>query len=103
MKVKVYVIRDAATETFLQPHFLQTKSAAIRAFADLVNDGKSQVSLHAKDFSLFEIAEYDDSSGMITPWVQPIHVITALECLSDDIKRQLPLPLERGAGAALSN
>lgn len=66
MKLRVFAIYDSKAEAYMQPFIMQTKGHALRAFTDLANDGKSQVSKHSNDFSLFEIAEYDEETASYT-------------------------------------
>lgn len=63
MKSKFFTVYDSKTEVYLQPFLMQTKGAAIRAFADTVNDQSSQFAKHPEDFTLFEIGEYDDTTA----------------------------------------
>lgn len=68
MKSKFFTVYDSKTEVYLQPFLMQTKGAAIRAFADTVNDQSSQFAKHPEDFTLFEIGEYDDSTANMIPY-----------------------------------
>lgn len=67
MKLKVFAIYDSKAEAYMQPFMMQTRGQAIRSFSDLVNDGKSQLNKHPEDFTLFEIADFEDQKGIYTP------------------------------------
>lgn len=79
MLQKIFVIRDARAEVYLMPHFVRARGEAIRSFADAVNDDKTQLSKHPEDFMLFEVGEYDDNTGVITPHEQPVAIAKAID------------------------
>lgn len=81
MKLKVFSVRDAKAEAFLQPYFCPTKGQAIRGFTDAVNDSQHPMNKHPEDYALFEIGEFDDSNGSLTMHQQPIPLGLALEVL----------------------
>ena len=60
---KVFGVRDSKALAFLQPYFSNSVGAAVRAFADEVNDGKGMITKHPEDFLLYELGEFDDNSG----------------------------------------
>lgn len=61
---KVFGVRDTKAMAFLQPFFSASTGAAMRAFDDAVNeDGKSMLAKHPEDYVLYELADYDDSTG----------------------------------------
>lgn len=64
MIVKMFAIRDAKTETYMQPFFSPTTAAAIRSFAQLANDPNSSVGQWPDDFTLFELGSFEDSVAM---------------------------------------
>lgn len=66
MLKKIFTIHDSAVGAYLQPFFMTSKGEAIRAFSDTVNDDKTQFNKHPGDFELFQIGEYDDSTGTMT-------------------------------------
>lgn len=81
MKVKMFAVRDAKAEAFLQPMFFQSKGLAVRAFADAANDVGHNFCKHAEDFTLFELGEWDDESGVFTQLPQPLAIGSAFEFL----------------------
>lgn len=64
---RIFVIYDSKAEAYLQPFFSKTKADAIRAVTDLVNDEKHNFSKWSADFTLFELAMFDEDKGMIVP------------------------------------
>ena len=67
MNMLVFSVYDKAVGAFMQPFFLQSVGAALRAFEDLVSDDNSAVSRHPEDYSLAQIAAFDNNTGFIKP------------------------------------
>lgn len=77
---KVFGVRDAKALAFLQPFFSASTGAAVRAFADAVNeDSKSPLAKHPEDYILYELASFDDNTGEFIP----CEVLKMLGCASD--------------------
>lgn len=76
---KIYAIYDSKLEAYMQPFFMQSKGQAVRAFTDTVNDDKTQFWKHPEDFTLFELGEYDDSTGKVSSYATNISLGVALE------------------------
>lgn len=66
MIMKVFAVHDAAVQAYLQPFFSPTTGAAIRSLTEACNDPKHEFYKHAKDYSLWLLGDYDDSTGLIT-------------------------------------
>lgn len=79
MKIKVFSIYDVKSEIYSQPFYQVTEGAALRAWVDLVNDGRSNVSQHPEDYCLFLVAEYDDTSANFETLTPPKSLGLALE------------------------
>ncbi len=62
---RVFTVYDAKAEAFLQPFYAKTKGLAVRAFAQAANSGDHDFNKYATDYALFEIGEFDDSTGVI--------------------------------------
>lgn len=84
MKLLVVSIRDAKTEAYMQPYFVRTKMEAIRAFSDIINDGKSQFAMHPDDYSLYCLGVFDDASGDLASDSQVAKLISGVECVRQD-------------------
>lgn len=67
MIMKVFGVYDSKALAFLQPFFSNSNGAAVRAFADAVCDGKSPIAMHPGDYQLYELGEFDDHSGELSP------------------------------------
>lgn len=78
-KLKVYVVHDSKVQAYNQPIFCRTAGEALRMWAEVSNDGKSMMSRYPADYTLFEVAEYDDSSGRFKQHDAHINLGTALD------------------------
>lgn len=79
MLVKIFSLYDCKAEAYMAPQYFQAKGIAIRAFAELANDGESNVSKHAEDFTLFELGTFDDSCCAFDLYATPISIGKAIE------------------------
>jgi len=93
VKLKVYTVFDSKAEAYLQPFFMQSRGQAVRAFTELSNDPQHQFSKYAADFTLFEIGEYDDQSGIISSLSAFVPLGTSLEFKSQ------PMPVSAIGGS----
>lgn len=63
MKQLIFTIYDEKAEAFFPPFYMPNKSMAVRQFGDMVNDNKSQISLHPHDYTLFQLGQWDDNTS----------------------------------------
>jgi hypothetical protein len=63
MKFHVFAVYDSKTSFFLPPFMVPHRAIAARSFKTAANDPAQQINHHPQDFTLFEIAEYDDTTG----------------------------------------
>lgn len=92
MKTKLYSVYDSKVEAYQRPFHALTKGQAIRDITQAVNDEKDHpYHKHSQDFTLFEVGEYDDSTGLFDPYQAPVSVGNLLEF--KQAEPQLPLPL----------
>lgn len=78
MRTIVCSVYDGAVKAFMQPFFTRTRGEAVRSFTDAVNDAKHQFNLHASDYTLYSMAEFDDSNGQFIMATTPEVLCTAL-------------------------
>lgn len=66
----VFTTYDRAGEMYSPPFIAPHAGMAIRGFTDAINnpDRNTDISKHPDDFDLFEIGEFDSSTGVITPF-----------------------------------
>lgn len=67
MKQKVFSIFDSAACCYQPPFHCPTVGSALRAFKDAANSKSHFVGTHPADYTLFEIAAFDDSTGLYEP------------------------------------
>lgn len=81
MKWQLFSVFDSATRVYERPFCAFNQAAARRSFVDHVNgdvETHGSVVTHPEDFDLFRVGEFDDESGVTTPFA-PQLVITGLE------------------------
>lgn len=66
--MKVLAVYDSKAEAFHQPFFQRTTGEALRTFEKWANDPQTPINEHPEDFTLFEIADWDDDKGEIQPY-----------------------------------
>lgn len=67
MKQVVVSVKDRAADAFGRPAFVPSVGVAIRSFTDEINRDHpdNQMFGHPDDFDLYELAMYDDSTGVV--------------------------------------
>lgn len=63
MKKLMISVFDKKAESWSFPVQADNKLTAIRMFADLVSDNRTLVGQHPEDFDLYELGEFDVTSG----------------------------------------
>lgn len=87
MNTKIYAIWDKAVETYGQPLFCRTRQEAIRLFQMEVNRQDSMICKYPEDYSLYEVGDFDGSTGQITKeQPDPIHIATAVSLRQQPIE-----------------
>lgn len=66
-KQKVFSVFDSKAQAFLQPFHTVNPAVAVRMIADATQQKDHMFNTHAPDYTLFEIAEFDDETGLFTP------------------------------------
>lgn len=67
MKTEAYSIYDLKAKIFTPPFFMRSRGEAIRAFTTTANDTTNNVGKFPEDFQLYQVGEYDDTTGKLTP------------------------------------
>lgn len=68
MVCKMFAVLDTKVEAYQAPMSFRTRGQAIRAFQEACSDNNTQFHKHPDDFVLFEIGEYDETTGMLLPY-----------------------------------
>jgi len=66
VKTYLYGVFDAAAKAYLSPFFSASDGVAKRAFHHACNTGGHDFFLHASDYTLFKLGEFDDETGNLT-------------------------------------
>lgn len=66
MKLKMVCVMDIAVGAFGQPFSVRSIGEATRGFMDEVSKSDSQLRLHPEDFSLYDVGEFDQDTGILT-------------------------------------
>lgn len=82
MKLQVLAVFDSAVQAYSRPFFSPTTGAAVRSFSDEVNRNAEDnpMNRHASDYELFELASFDEETGIFTQEI-PRCVSRAKDCL----------------------
>lgn len=83
MKLMVFAVYDTKAEVYGTPMFFPAKGLATRAFDDQVNNKESLFCKHPQDFTLFQIGEYDQESGLLIPLPSPASLGTGVEYVKE--------------------
>lgn len=77
----IYAIYDSKVNSYGTPFFLRTKGEALRGWIDAINDPRQETDLakHPEDFTLMELGEYDETSGVFENHTAPISLGVGLE------------------------
>jgi len=67
MRLRVFSVYDHKAKAYLPPFFMGEQGQAIRSFKDAVNSDGHQFCRHPEDYTLFEIGDFNDSTGELTP------------------------------------
>lgn len=74
MKFVLCSVQDVVAQTFGSPFMAQNKNVALRTFRQLVNDKASRVNPSPGDYNLYEVADFDDDTGILTVPASPVHL-----------------------------
>lgn len=66
MVLKMFSVLDVASDLYGNPWFMASKGEAVRAFSELVNDGKTMPGRYPEQFKLMQIGEFDNESGTVS-------------------------------------
>lgn len=84
---KFYAIKDTKADFYHHPNLLRNKGEVMRAVGNAINSDKGELAANPEDYSLFEVGEFDEQTGMIKGYENKIHV-----CDLTDLKQEQPTP-----------
>lgn len=94
--IKVFAIRDVMASAYMAPFTFPARGQAIRAFADTVNDPKTLLNRHPDDYSLYELGEFDEESGVLIGLDAPEFVVHARDMVEEKDTSQFEMFNEDG-------
>lgn len=78
MAIKVMcAVLDKAAGCFMQPFFVPAIGVAVRDFCEEAQKPDSPICKHAKDFSLYQLATFEDTDGSLIVPREPEFIIAA--------------------------
>lgn len=77
--MKMYSVYDQGVGAFMAPFMLRSKGEAIRQFSNTVANKDTEFYRHPEDFTLFELAEYDELTGVFKNHPTPVSCGIALD------------------------
>lgn len=78
-KLLVLSVYDSKVEAYMAPWYARARGEAIRSFEEACNDGKSMMSKHPGDYTLFQIGEFDEKKGELIPLSTKVNMGVAIE------------------------
>jgi len=98
MKTKVFAVYDSAVGAYMKPVHFNTRGEALRTWLDLSQDDTCQFKKHPADFTLFEIAEYNEETGRFENLHTPLSLGSILEMQAKAGNAPLPRDGLTGVG-----
>lgn len=80
--MKLVSVQDLKAQAFLAPQAVPTTSVALRMFESECKNKDTMFHKHPADFILFEIGEWDERTGDLTPYSKPTALATASDYVS---------------------
>lgn len=82
MKKAVFSVYDNKAAVYSNPFYAVNVAVASRDFAQACNDRNSGLAIHPDDYSLYQVAVFDDDSGLFTPTIPPLFICSAASCIN---------------------
>lgn len=79
MILKVFSVFDSKAKVFSNPFYCVNSGVAVRSFEQAVNDPASDFSRWSSDYTLFELGEFHDDSGLMKCLDTPVSLGLAVE------------------------
>ena len=90
-KLIIVSVRDNVAEIFNKPHTEINVASAIRSFTLSLKDEPQR-----GDYTMYKIGELDQNTGIITPEVTPVQLMSGFE-LKADLENSEPVMLQEQA------
>ncbi len=76
--MKIFTVYDSKAEAFVHHFFSLTAGTAVRSFEQAVNEESHEFAKFAGDYTLFQVGEIEDSTGVVKGLDAPINLGLAL-------------------------
>lgn len=93
--LKVYAIRDAATDSYQRLLCSISRGEMVRSFIDVCNDPNAPFQKHPNDYLLFELGEWDSQSGDFKQYKTPVMLGSANDFLHKQKSNTVPAAVLR--------
>lgn len=67
MKQQLFTVYDNKARAYQQIFMAPTLAAGMRAFSDVVQDPNTSLAKHPADYTLVQVGEFNENSGILTP------------------------------------
>ena len=84
MYMKAFSVHDTKADLWNSPFFMRTEAEAVRSFGAIAQDLKTAIGQHPRDFVLYLVGDFDDSTGVIRACDEPELLAVAADMLSPD-------------------
>lgn len=75
----IFSVFDQKTNAYLDPVYYRSKGEAVRAMRDALANEDHQFAKHAEDYTLFELGDFDDTTGSFNLYNTPQALAKAIE------------------------
>ena len=82
MTLNIFTVFDSKAGLYLQPFFSQSTGTAIREFSSAANTSEHAFHIHASDFTLFHLGEFDQADGKFNLLNAPASLGTAIQYIA---------------------
>lgn len=97
--MQFYTLYDSKAMAYLPPFLSQNNATAMRSLEQAVNDPNHVVATTPRDYALFCLGEWDETTGTIDAQ-PPRHVCGAHELVRSPQPVPAPLPTPKASSAA---
>jgi len=84
--LKIFAVFDVKAAQFGTPIFCINRGVALRNFSDVCAKPDSMLCQHSGDYSLYELGEYDPSTGKIDALVPPAIFVSASDVVAASVR-----------------
>lgn len=76
--LEIFSLRDTKSAHFGKPTIAPHQAPLIREYDEAVNDSKSTLNKFPQDFDLYKIGVFNHITGVITPEINPVHIVNLI-------------------------